>query len=196
MASIEESVTAMIPAMAAEIATKIKEQTLRQMEHTTSLAIADAVKAYVTENVLPLVHKELAAQTDEIKAAVLAAARGIAEQLTRAMVDQVARKLASYEGEKLMTAVFGPLFRGTEVATDTMGPDLAELLRGYVTDWIARSAPRIRDEMCVAKLEIRLQMPQGEEDGTLYLDYAIDETITADSAGGRVTGLRFNGGSR
>lgn len=78
------------------------------------------------------------------------------------------------------------------MTTDTESHDLAEALRRYVTDWIARSAPRIRDEMCVARLEIRLQMPQGEDDGTLYLDYAIDETITADSAGGRVTGLQFD----
>lgn len=70
--------------------------------------------------------------------------------------------------------------------------DLGGLLGRYVAGWVVRSALRIRDEMCVAKLEIRLLMPQGEDDGTLYLDYTIDETITADSAGGRVTGLRFD----
>ena len=77
--SIEESVTAMIPAMAAEIGAKIKEH---------------------------------AAQTDQIKAAILAAARGIADKLAEAMLDQFAKKLTSYEGEKLVAAVFGPLLRG------------------------------------------------------------------------------------
>lgn len=110
--SIEESVTAMIPAMAEEIAGKIKEQAFRQLEYTTGRAITDEVTKHVAENVLPLVREELAAQNDQIKAAILAASRGIAEQLVAAMVDQFAKKLASYEGEKLVAAVFGPLFRG------------------------------------------------------------------------------------
>lgn len=110
--SIQDSVTAMIPAMAAEIAAKIKEQTFRQMEYTTGKAIGDAVTKYITDEVLPLVHAELAAQSDEIKAAILVASRGIADKLVETMVDQFAKKLASYEGEKLVAAVFGPLFRG------------------------------------------------------------------------------------
>lgn len=71
-------------------------------------------------------------------------------------------------------------------------PDLAETLRRYVTAWIDRVAPRIRDEMALAKLEIVLSQPQGEEDGTLYLEFAIDETVTSDRSGGRVTGQRFD----
>jgi hypothetical protein len=112
MASIEESVTAMIPAMAAEIGAKIKEQTLRNIEYTTGKAIADEVQTYVAENVLPLVKAELAAQQDEIKAAFLAAAKGIADQLAVALVSRCAEKLAGYEGDKIVQAVFGPLFRG------------------------------------------------------------------------------------
>lgn len=110
--SIEDSVTAMIPAMAAEIAAKIKEQAFQQLQYTTGRAIADEVTKYVSENVLPLVRDELAAQNDQIKAAILAASRGIADKLVETMVDQFAKKLASYEGEKLITSVFGPLFRG------------------------------------------------------------------------------------
>lgn len=71
-------------------------------------------------------------------------------------------------------------------------PDLAERLRRYVTDWVNRVAPRIRDEMALAKLEIVLSQPQGEDDGTLYLDFTIDETVTADRSGGRATGHRFD----
>lgn len=70
-------------------------------------------------------------------------------------------------------------------------PDLAETLRRYVTAWVDRVAPRIRDEMALAKLEIVLSQPQ-EDDGLLYLDYRIDETVTADSSGARVIGHRFD----
>jgi hypothetical protein len=46
--------------------------------------------------------------------------------------------------------------------------------------------------MCLASITIRLDQPQGEENGTLYLDFTIDETITAERSGGRVTGQRFD----
>lgn len=112
MATSEESVTAMIPAMAAEIAAKIKEQTFRNIEYTTGKAIAEEVTRYVAENVMPLVKAELAAAQDEIKAGILAAAKGISEQLAVALVSKLAEKLAGYEGDKIIQAVFGPLFRG------------------------------------------------------------------------------------
>lgn len=70
--------------------------------------------------------------------------------------------------------------------------DLVNDLSAYVSAWVDRVAPRIRDEMALAKLEIVLSQPQSEEDGTLYLDFAIDETITADRSGARVTGHRFD----
>lgn len=110
--SIEETVTAMIPAMAAEIGQKIKEQTFRNIEYTTSKAIADEVQAYIAEAVMPMVKAELATQNDEIKAAIVAAARGVAEKLADALVESFTKKLAGYEGEKLITTVFGPFFRG------------------------------------------------------------------------------------
>jgi hypothetical protein len=73
-----------------------------------------------------------------------------------------------------------------------MHDDLAEKLRGYITEWLARSALRIRDEMCVAAITIRVEQPQGDDDGTLYLDCTIDETVTTDRTGGRITGQRFD----
>jgi O-succinylbenzoate synthase len=112
MSSIEESVVAMIPQMAAEIGAKLQEQTLRNIEYTTAQAIADEVKKYIVDEVMPTVRAELAAQHDEIKAAVLVAARGIAAALATSMVEKFTAKLASYEGEKLVKDVFGPFFRG------------------------------------------------------------------------------------
>lgn len=112
MASIEESVVAMIPQMAAEIGAKMKEQAFRNIEYTTSQAIADEVKKYIVDEVMPTVRSELAAQHEEIKAAVLVAARGIAAKLAESMIEKFTAKLASYEGDKLIKDVFGPFFRG------------------------------------------------------------------------------------
>lgn len=68
-------------------------------------------------------------------------------------------------------------------------PDLVEQLRRRVTEWVARVAPRVRDEQAMAKLEITLHQPQGDDDGTLYLDFEIVETCVPVSGGGRVTGV-------
>lgn len=110
--SIEDNVKAMIPRMAAEIALKIKEQTLENIKYTTAKAIADEVSKYIADEVMPLVKSELAAQQDEIKAAIVAASRGVAEALATTLVEKATEKLASYEGDKILERVFGPLFRG------------------------------------------------------------------------------------
>lgn len=69
--------------------------------------------------------------------------------------------------------------------------DLIQQLQKRVADWVRTAAPRIRDETCSAKLEIVLCQPQGDNDGTLYLDFRIDETITDAEGGGRVEGVQF-----
>lgn len=71
-------------------------------------------------------------------------------------------------------------------------PDIADILRRYITSWVDRVAPRCRDEMALAKIEITLCQPQGDEDGGLVLDFTIDETVTADRSSGRVAGQRFD----
>ena len=112
MSSIEENVKAMIPQMTLEIAGKIKEQALGNIERYASSAIADEVKKYVADTIIPMVQQDLAAQQDAIKAAIVAACKGVAEALAEALTSKMTAKLASYEGDKLITAVFGPMFRG------------------------------------------------------------------------------------
>lgn len=112
MTSIEDNVKAMIPRMAQEIAEKIREETLANIRHTTAQAIAAEVVKYVHEEVMPLVKSELAAQQDEIKAAIVAASRGVADALAEQLVRKATEKLASYEGDKILERVFAPLFRG------------------------------------------------------------------------------------
>lgn len=110
--SIEENVKAMIPAMTAEIANRIKEQAARNLEHYVASAIADEVKRHIADDVVPQLREELNAQQLAIKAAVVAACKGVAEQLAATIVERMTAKLSGYEGDKLITAVFGPLFRG------------------------------------------------------------------------------------
>jgi len=80
--------------------------------------------------------------------------------------------------------------RETEKDNDT----LVAQLHAEVDKFVERSAPRLQDDLDCAVLKIRLAMPQGEEDGTLFLEYALDEeTISAgrDGQGGTVPGRKF-----
>jgi hypothetical protein len=68
-------------------------------------------------------------------------------------------------------------------------PDLVAKLSKRIAEWVDRVAPRIRDEQALAKLEITLHQPQGDDDGTLYLDFEIVETTVPSSGGGRISGV-------
>lgn len=57
--------------------------------------------------------------------------------------------------------------------------------------WLLRTAPLVRDDFYVASLKITLYQPQGEDDGTLYLDARLEEELTTDELGGRVPGVMF-----
>lgn len=72
---------------------------------------------------------------------------------------------------------------------NTPEPTLEEQLHKVVSTWLARVAPKLRDESFdYASIKIRLTFPQGDDDGKLYLDYAVEEkshfSSEADNAGG------------
>jgi hypothetical protein len=56
---------------------------------------------------------------------------------------------------------------------------------------VKRAGARLTNECSVAKLEIILQQPQGDDDGTLYLDSEVIETAVATEMSGRVPPVRF-----
>ncbi|HEU4727633.1 MAG TPA: hypothetical protein VFT22_07085 [Kofleriaceae bacterium] len=112
MNSIEDNVKALIPRLSQEVAERIRDEALGNIRYSTSQAITEEVKKYIAENVMPQVRKDLEASSDEIRAAVIAASKGVAELLCAALVESATKKLASYEGDKLLKEVFGPLFRG------------------------------------------------------------------------------------
>ncbi len=112
MSSIEESVKAMIPRMTEEIAVAIKDRALRSVEYSTSEAIAEEVKRYVSDIVMPLVLDDLRSQQDAIKAAILAACKGFADALAETLLRKMTDRLTGYEGDEILKDVFGPFFRG------------------------------------------------------------------------------------
>lgn len=111
MSSIEENVKAMLPQITMEVVAAIKEQALRNLQYTTATAIQEAVTEYVKTEVLPAVKDELRANDAVMKAAILASTKGVAELLCESIVDSARKKLAAYDGDKLVASVFGPLFR-------------------------------------------------------------------------------------
>lgn len=70
--------------------------------------------------------------------------------------------------------------------------DLVTDLCAAVARWAKREAIRLRDaETDVAVLTVRLQQPQSEVDGTLYLEYVIDETTSVERGGNVLPGVTF-----
>lgn len=74
---------------------------------------------------------------------------------------------------------------------------LEEQLHAAVSKWIARVAPKLREESYdFSSLEITIRQPQADDDGTLVLDWSFDEKSHFSSdvdmnGGGRVPGLRL-----
>lgn len=112
MSSIEDSIKEMIPQMTAEVAEKIRERALSNIEYSVAQAVQEEAKKHVAEVVIPAVREQLVQHEAEIKAAVLAAIKGIAEQIAKTLVQKATAKLAGYEGDKLIKDMFGPMFRG------------------------------------------------------------------------------------
>lgn len=71
--------------------------------------------------------------------------------------------------------------------------DLIHDLFGKLAGWVVREAVRLRDgDTELAEFKIRLCQPQGEVDGTLYLEYTIDESTSTDRSGNVVSGVAFD----
>lgn len=112
MSSIEENVKAMIPQITREIADNIKAQVSSNLERYVSTAIHEAVTAHLKDSIMPAVRAELVEQEVAIKAAVVAATKGVAEMLAAALIEQMKKRITGYDGDKLVRDVFSPLFRG------------------------------------------------------------------------------------
>lgn len=110
--SIEENVKAMIPQITREIVESIKAQATSNLERSVAGAIHEGVTEHLKETIMPALKAELVEQEALIKASVLAATVGVAELLAKTLVEQMTKRLTSYEGDKLVRDVFGPLFRG------------------------------------------------------------------------------------
>lgn len=112
MATIEETIQSLIPQLTEEVAAKIRDRCLSNMEYNVAQQVQLLVGEHIKEVVVPAVHAELAAHGDEIKAAVIAAVKQVALTIGTALVAKATEKLAGYDGDKLLAGMLGPLFRG------------------------------------------------------------------------------------
>lgn len=69
-------------------------------------------------------------------------------------------------------------------------------LHAVVDRWLGLHATRLKDELDYAMIKISIHDPGGDDDGTLYLDFTIEEenAFTSEQwnhGGGRVTGATF-----
>lgn len=110
--TIEQSIQALIPRLTDEVAAEIRKQCLAGMSYTVSKQVQEVVGEHIKDVILPAVREELAAHEAEIKASVIAAIKQTFEAAGAALVEHATKKLASYEGDKLLAQMMGPLLRG------------------------------------------------------------------------------------
>jgi len=110
--NIEQSIQALIPTITDEVAGEIRKQCLAGMSYTISKQVQEVVGEHIRDVILPAVRDELAAHEAEIKASVIAAVKQVFVAAGASLVDHATKKLASYEGDKLLTQMMGPLLRG------------------------------------------------------------------------------------
>ena len=76
-------------------------------------------------------------------------------------------------------------------------PDtLHSALYAAIDRWIAATARRLKDDLDYATLEITLTDPGGDDDGTLHVDFKLEEKTSFTSerwnhGGGRVPGVEY-----
>lgn len=112
MATIEETIQSLIPQLTEEVAAKIRERCLSNLEYKVSEQVQAAVNEHIATIIIPAVKADLAAHEEDLKAAVIAAVKQVGVTIGAALVEHATKKLASYEGDKLLTQMLGPLFRG------------------------------------------------------------------------------------
>lgn len=112
MATIEETIQSLIPQLTEEVAAKIRERCLSNMEYNVAQQVMLVIGEHIKTVIVPAVQADLEAHTDEIKASVVAAVKQVSVTIGVALVAKATEKLASYEGDKLLAGMLGPLFRG------------------------------------------------------------------------------------
>lgn len=112
MPTIEETIQSLIPRLTEEVAAKIRDNALQNLQWDVARKVQEEVGKYIEDVIIPAVRAELADHEAEIKASVLAAIRATFDAVGAALVASATKKLASYEGDKLLTQMLGPLLRG------------------------------------------------------------------------------------
>jgi hypothetical protein len=83
-----------------------------------------------------------------------------------------------------------------EASAGTPGTVVAEL-HEVVDRWVQRTAPRLKDDQLdYATIKLTLNGPGADDDGTLYVDFTVEEETSFTSercnhGGGRVPGVEY-----
>ena len=104
------AVDAMLPQITEEVAAELRKRALESISWEVKEAVQAEVRTYLTDSVLPQVRKELAQHEAEIRAAMVAAVRASGLLVAEKLQEAATKKMASYEGDKVLKDVFDKLF--------------------------------------------------------------------------------------
>ena len=93
---------AMIPDLAKEISTGLRERAIQSLQYQATEAVREAVKQYVQDKVVPEMQTELLKLDAEIRATFAAAIKASVQALATKLVEDTTKKLGNYEGDQLV----------------------------------------------------------------------------------------------
>ena len=99
------SIEAMLPEITKTVAAELRVRALNSLQYDVQSAVSAEVKTYIAENIVPAVRKELAKHDAELRAVFVDAVRGAMELTAKAVLTATAKRLASYEGDKIVQTI-------------------------------------------------------------------------------------------
>lgn len=102
--------SAMIPRVTEEVAAKLRESAFDNLKYQVTQACALEIKKYIEENIVPSVRAEMVKHEAEMKAAIIGGILASMSDLTARIHADAVKKIAGYDGEKLVADIVGKLF--------------------------------------------------------------------------------------
>lgn len=104
------AIESMLPQITEQVAAELKKRALDVLSYEVGAAVRTEVERYIKENIVPSVRAELAAHETEIRASFVEGIRQACLLASTKIVASATKKMADYEGDKVISDVVRALF--------------------------------------------------------------------------------------
>ncbi len=105
---IQDAVNSSLPNVLDGLKKEIADTAINQAKSTVAEEVRIAVSAYVKDEIIPLVLKELAEEKSGLISCAPKMAKGISDEITKALLEGMRKKMeSSWERKKIFEAIIG-----------------------------------------------------------------------------------------